>query len=522
MRDVTELFDRATAMGRLMAAHDWQGSPLGAPGAWPLELRLAVRTLLASREPRSISWGPSLALLYNDAYAAMMDARHPGALGQPLPEVWGDVWPLIEPDVRAAQAGEGCFRSTVPMSRLEGGVRVQRWHSYGYSPLFDADGRVLGVQCLSLNVTDQVSFDALRERELRSLRQVFAAAPGFAAVVRGPSFVYEMTNPAYDALVGGRDLIGRPVREAFPELASQGYFEMLDRVFASGEPFTGLAMPVVLHDADGAATERFVDFVMQPLADDAGRVERIFMQGSEVTDRERALRALQAESANKDAFLALLAHELRNPLAPIATAASLLVAGCDAGHAKQLGEVVQRQARHLHRIVDDLFDVSRASRGTFQLERKPLDLAGVLAAAFEQVSPLAERKHQVVEWSLPDAPVWVVGDASRLTQVMANLLVNASRYTPERGRVQVSLACSEGRARLTVADNGRGIEPHMLPRIFELFTQAGSNEPSRDGGLGLGLPLVRRLVELHGGEVTAASAGPGQGASFTIHLPLVR
>ncbi|HEY4555549.1 MAG TPA: PAS domain-containing protein, partial [Lysobacter sp.] len=370
------LFDTSTGMGRLMAAHDWARTPLGVPDGWPVALRIAVRGLLASREPRSISWGPSLCLLYNDAYAAMMDARHPGALARPLPQVWPEVWDTIRADVESALAGRATFRNSVPLARLEGGVLAHRWHTVAYSPLFDDAGAIGGVQCLSLNVTEQVSTDLLRQRELRSMRELFAAAPGFMAVVRGPDYIYELANTAYEALVGRRDLIGRSAREVLPELGEQGYFELLDRVRVDGRAFNGRAMPVRLALPGEAPSEHFVDFVFQPIRDsESGAVERIFVQGADVTEREKGARALLEEAAGKDHFLAVLGHELRNPLAPIASAAALLAAGCDTARARQLGDVVQRQATQLDRIIGDLLDVARASRGSFRLDLQPLDLA---------------------------------------------------------------------------------------------------------------------------------------------------
>lgn len=520
--DTAALFDVSTPMGARMHAHPWHETPLGPPERWPVAVRNAVRALLATREPRSISWGPSLCLLYNDAYAEAMDGRHPDALGRPLPDVWPEVWDDLRADVESALAGQPTFRSLMPLQRRTDGVPSQQWHLVAYSPLHDDDGRVCGVQCLSVNVTERVIAGLVRERELHSLHRLFDQAPGFMAVLRGPDYTYELANRAYETLVGRSGLVGRSLRRALPRLDARGYVELLDQVRVTGRAFVGHAMPAQVLGADGTRIERYVDLVLQPIADDTGgEVTRVFVQGADVTDRERALEALREEAREKDRFLAMLVHELRNPIAPIAHAAAVLRAGGgDGARGRELGDVIQRQAAQLARIVDDLVDIARASRGSLHLAWSELELAGAVRAAIEEVAPLIERKRHRLDTRLPVQPVPVWGDAARLTQVAANLLANAARYTPDGGALVVELDIADGHAVLAVRDDGIGIDAAMLPRVFEMFTQADSAHTQREGGLGVGLALVRHLVELHRGEVGAASDGPGRGACFTVRLPL--
>jgi signal transduction histidine kinase len=516
------LFDVSTPMGARMQAHAWHTTPIGAPDAWPATLRSAVRTLLATREPRSISWGPSLCLLYNDAYAEMMDGRHPAALGRPLPEVWAEVWDDLRPDVESALAGRATFRGPVPLQRERDGVSVQHWHTVAYSPLHDDDGRVGGVQCLSVNMTDRVIAQLVHERELQSLRRLFDEAPGFMAVLQGPDYTYELANRAFETLVGRSGLVGRSLRRALPRIDGRGYVELLDQVRLTGRAFVGRAMPAQVPGDDGALVERYVDLVFQPIVDgNGGEITRVFVQGADVTDRERALQALREEAREKDRFLAMLAHELRNPLAPISHAAAVLRAGGgDGERGRQLGDVIHRQAAQLARIVDDLVDVARASRGSLHLAWAGLDLRDVVRAALEEVAPLVERKRHRLATQLPAQAVAVWGDAARLTQVVANLLANAARYTPDGGALEIAVDVVDGHAVLAVRDDGIGIDVQMLPRVFELFAQADAGQTQREGGLGIGLALVRHLVELHGGHIVAASDGLGRGACFTVHVPV--
>jgi nitrogen-specific signal transduction histidine kinase/ActR/RegA family two-component response regulator len=242
-----------------------------------------------------------------------------------------------------------------------------------------------------------------------------------------------------------------------------------------------------------------------------------------LTERERneALQALHLADERKNEFLAMLAHELRNPLAPISTAARLLksVYATDPGQVRRTSEIITRQVEHMVHLVDDLLDVSRVTRGMIELDRAPLDLRQLVTAALEQVQPLIELKRHALRTELPATAVPVDGDAKRLIQVLANLINNAAKYTPEHGSLVVSLRVAGAVAVLTVQDNGMGIPPALLPDVFGLFTQAQRTPDRAQGGLGVGLALVKNLVELHGGQVRADSAGPGRGSTFTVILP---
>jgi signal transduction histidine kinase len=188
---------------------------------------------------------------------------------------------------------------------------------------------------------------------------------------------------------------------------------------------------------------------------------------------------------------------------------------------KQISEIVARQVAHMRHLVDDLLDVSRVTRGLVTIVRKPLDLRRVVSEAVEQSRPLIEARRHQLEVTLPAQELTVDGDHTRLVQVAANLINNAAKYTHEGGRIAVGLDTHDGKARLTVRDNGTGIGPELLPVVFDLFTQGSRTLDRAQGGLGLGLALVRKLVELHGGQVAASSAGQGQGSTFTVTLPLV-
>ena len=243
----------------------------------------------------------------------------------------------------------------------------------------------------------------------------------------------------------------------------------------------------------------------------------------DITDRHMAVEELEEDDRRKNEFLAALAHELRNPLAPIAAGLEVLrLSGAVDGRATRAREVMERQVQHMIRLVEDLLEVSRITLGKIELRREPSDLAPILRTAIEACAPTFRAGQQTVTVDITAEPLPMYGDPVRLVQVFTNLLRNAAKYTPEDGSIAINAAREGGQAVVTVTDTGMGIPPKMLPRIFDLFTQ-GPLLP--DGqfqtGLGIGLTLVRTLVEAHGGQVAAASEGVGKGATFSVRLPLM-
>jgi signal transduction histidine kinase/ActR/RegA family two-component response regulator len=232
--------------------------------------------------------------------------------------------------------------------------------------------------------------------------------------------------------------------------------------------------------------------------------------------------ALEEQDRRKDQFLAMLSHELRNPLAPMMNALYLLKATDREGAALPHAQgVIERQLRQLVRLVDDLLDVSRINQGRIELRRERVELADVVHSALETAQPAIDQHGHVVEVSLPEAPLCVSGDRVRLAQAVSNLLLNAVSYTTEPGRIALTLSRAGARAAISVKDSGIGIPPKLLPHVFDAFVRGDTHPAREQGGLGVGLALVRQLVELHKGEVTVFSAGKGRGSEFTIYLPLL-
>jgi PAS domain S-box-containing protein len=259
----------------------------------------------------------------------------------------------------------------------------------------------------------------------------------------------------------------------------------------------------------------------RPLRDEQGRIVRWCGAAIEIDRQKNAEMALREADRRKNEFLGMLAHELRNPLAPIRNAIHLLGAtGTSEELVRKATEVAERQFAHIARLVDDLLDVSRISEGKIRLQKERLDLAAVAASAAEAARPLLAEKEQAFSIDLPDAPLWVEGDRTRLEQIVGNLLHNACKFSASGGHVALALTREGDNALLSVDDDGVGIAHEALPHVFELFFQADTSLDRAQGGLGIGLTLARRLIEVHGGTIQVSSDGPGKGSRFAFRLPL--
>jgi PAS domain S-box-containing protein len=272
----------------------------------------------------------------------------------------------------------------------------------------------------------------------------------------------------------------------------------------------------------------FVSGMVTPIYDEEKRLRGFTKVARDVTDRKRTEELLQAQSEalkeidrRKDEFLAMLSHELRNPLASISHAVQLLrMPGAPAEHAEWSKEVIDRQVKHLARIIDDLLDVSRIAHGKIVLRKERIDASAVIASAVDAVRPLIETKQQL-DVSFTPGTLWCEADPTRLEQILINLLSNATHYTDAGGRIGLTARHEGEHVIFKVKDTGIGIPPEKLPEIFELFVQGDRSSARSEGGLGIGLTLVKRIAEMHGGSVTAFSPGPGKGSEFTVTLPAI-
>ena len=289
-------------MGVLIRTHDWSSSPLGPPENWPQPLRTAMRLLLNTGHPMYIWWGPDLLCFYNDAYRRSIGPeRHPCSLGRPAREVWAEIWDIIGPQIEQVMTGGGATwqeDALVPITR-NGRLEEVYW-TYSYGPIDDEDAPngIGGVLVVCAETTEQVLSRRRATEDIEHMAELFRQAPGFVAVLRGADHVFELTNPAYIELVGRSDLIGRPVRAVFPDIEGQGFFELLDDVFKSGETYTSFGAAITFQPSpDSPARRHLIDFVYQPIKNRDGVVTGIFVQGSDVTERAAAEAATRESEA---------------------------------------------------------------------------------------------------------------------------------------------------------------------------------------------------------------------------------
>ncbi|MUI14847.1 PAS domain S-box protein [Massilia dura] len=298
------------AVGALVRAFDWAATALGDPGGWTPALRTSVDIVLNSPIAMVLMWGPRHVMIYNDGYVEIAGARHPAALGGTVPDTWPEVWDWNRAILDAGFRGETQRHPATPLTLLRNGVPEDVFFDLFYTPVYDTGGAVGGVLCTVVDVTERVLMERERERDrlelnrqnrrLREetglLRELFEQAPSFMAVLRGPAHVFELANRPYLRLVGGRDVIGKTVGEAVPEVRDQGFVDLLDHVYASGEPYVGRQLKVDLLGDDGHLEPRYLDFVFQPLRARDGSVSGVFVEGVDVTDHiltEERLRMAQ-------------------------------------------------------------------------------------------------------------------------------------------------------------------------------------------------------------------------------------
>ncbi|MDP1913178.1 PAS domain-containing sensor histidine kinase [Brevundimonas sp.] len=502
--DQTRFLSGGGELGALTRAYDWAASPLGPPGQWPQSLRTAVRLMLTSHHPMFIFWGPDLIQFYNDAYRQTMGPeRHPSALGDKGRDCWAEIWPIIGPQIDMVMRGEGATwheDQLVPVTRF--GSRQDVWWTYSYSPI-DADDGVGGVLVVCKDVTDEhlarEAFAAANRRladEMDRLREMFSQAPGFMAVVAGPDHVFQFANSAYLKLIGRTDIVGNSVREVMPDIAGQGFFELLDGVYRSGKAHVGSGVVIQFQpDPDGPTGQHYLDFVYQPVRDAAGTVTGIFVEGYDVTDRmEGELRRnLIVEEMN---------HRVKNTLATVQALAMM--------SGKSATTVQEFKTTLGHRISSMAKTQDLLTRG----HSRPVPVHDVIRAELE---PYMGAGEQVVI-TCPELTIAPQGAVS-LGLLVHELTTNAAKYgalSGPKGTLAVRCEVDPAGARLIWRETCPSKLPQSQPPGFGtrlvqgLARDLGGTAAMGFGEMGLEAVITFRLGERSSpGRPGEEPAGPG-------------
>jgi len=386
----------------------------------------------------------------------------------------------------------------------------------------DAKGNVLGVFAAARDITERKKAEEATQAASQYARSLIEASLDPLVTISAEGKVTDV-NIATEQVTGvcREILVGSDFADYFtdPQKAREGY----QQVFLKGSVTD---YPLAIRHASGKITD--VVYNASVYRDTRGNVLGVFAAARDITerkrseeDRERLVARLQQEDQRKDEFLATLAHELRNPLAPIRNGLQIMrLAPGDAAANERIRSMMERQLRQMVHLIDDLLDLSRISRGKIDLRKERIELATAIQQAIEASRPaIAQADHELMI-KFPPGPIHVDADLTRLAQVFSNLLNNAAKFTDRGGQIRLSIQQLSAEAVVSIQDNGSGIPTHMLPHVFEMFTRVESNLERSQGGLGIGLSIVKRLVQMHGGSVEARSEGQGRGSEFVVRLPL--
>lgn len=470
-------------------------------------------------------------------------------------ELWGRAPRIDEPAEKYCGAyrlfhldGSPCSRNDVPMADvLRNGVDVRDaelimerpdgsriFVKININAILNRHEKIIGAINTFSDITTSKQTEAhslqlleIMHAERERLISFFEHSPAFMAVLRGPDHIYEKANDRYLNMIGKKDIIGRRVEDVSPELAGQGFVEKLNNVYNTCRTFIGNEIAITLRSSTNDAVEKTLDLVYEPLLAADGKVNGVLVHGLDLTERKQMELELQKRAdelaisdRQKDDFIALLAHELRNPLAPIRNGLQVMAMASDKPELlTKVRDMMDRQLSHMVRLIDDLLDVSRMNRNKLYLKKARVSLNDAMNHALEATRPALEAAgHELVVQYAPN-DLRLEADLTRLAQVFGNLLSNSIKYTEPGGRIWFTAEVERDEVVVTVSDTGIGFPPQALPNLFEMFSQVHALERT-NAGLGIGLALVRALVDMHGGKVTAVSDGPGRGSRFCVRLPL--
>jgi PAS domain S-box-containing protein len=510
------------AMGALIRATDWSGTSLGDITRWPEALRLTAGLCLDSQFAIAVWWGGDLIQIYNDAYRELIgEARHRSAYAQSALATQQEMLPKLNELVRQVMdCGEAVRGYDLRLVIERNGYPEERYFTFSFSPVRQSEGMVAGMLVAAHERTAKI----LVARRLRDSDARLLAALNAAKMV---SWEWDVQSDQLIVSDSATEVFGlspgevlRNSRQGFalvhPDDAERHRALVESAIAAKGSWHSEFRI-VRPRDGQVAWLEERGMTTCNAVTGKVGTTGLVW----DVTASKRAEEALRVADRRKDEFLATLAHELRNPLAPIRSAAHLLgEAELTAELLQRCRQIIDRQASHMTRLLEDLLEVSRITGGRLDLKKRFVTLREVIDSAVETVRPMMDIKAHLLQVKLPNESVLLEVDPLRIAQVLTNLLANAAKYTDRGGHIELDAVADDGVLTVTISDNGIGMAMQDLPHLFEMFSQVSSAVDRSEGGLGIGLALSKGLLDLHDGRIVAHSHGLGQGMRFTITLPL--
>lgn len=548
--DLETILPGGGEMGELTRQYDWSKTSTGPISEWPGSLCTAVNIMLQSPVPIVMLWGADGIMLYNDAYSIFAGKRHPKLLGSKVVEGWPEVADFNRNVMKVVfKEGKTLSYENQQLTLHRNNVPEEVWMNLTYSPILNETGAPAGVFAVVLETTAKIHAQrkqAQAEAELRAEREylhsLLMEAPAVIAVLHGPDHVYELANPLYDEIIGHRPLLGKPIREALPELEGQGIFEILDEVYRTGKPYHGNEVRLeVDRTGEGILSEIFLNFIYQPSRDSQGKVNGILVHAVEVTDLVAARHKLEERTREqqrlidmtnqrddliklnkaKDEFISLASHQLRTPATAVKQYLSMLIGGYGGDLSPEQIKFIQTAYDSNERqldIISDLLKTAQIDSQQYALNKRKMDITELVQSVITELIPTADmRRQKLVLHGLPGSHQIMI-DKHEIKLALSNIIENASKYSHPDTAVTVSLFERGKYIDIEVADTGVGLTPESQKVIFDKFTRIDNSLSDTVTGTGLGLYWVKKIIKLHRGTIKVESV-LGKGTTFTVRLP---
>jgi signal transduction histidine kinase len=501
-------------MGELIRSIDWNKNSLGSPALWPVSLKQTVSMMQTITFPVLICWGEDYIQLYNDAFRPMLGkGKHPKAMGLTASETFAEIWDTISPMFSGVMEGKavGFTNFMVPLDR--NGYMEDCYFDFSYSPIRDEFGQIGGVLVICMETTEKIlalkrleqaatetiKANAETKSQRDRLKRFFMQAPAGICILDGPDLIFELVNPVYQAFFPGRELIGKPVLDALPEIKGQPIWDILQDVYHSGHTYEGNELMVPLSKTtEGPVEERYFNFIYQAQLDESGIIDGILVFVIEVTESVLTRRKIEER---KNDFIGMASHELKTPLTSLSGIVQLLASKLKNSDDEFLSTASERaysQIKRMTNLINSFLNVSRLESGKMSIQKETFDLEDLIREIIEETAVITSQHEIKFEGG---CPVLVNADRNKIGSVLSNLLSNASKYSPNGKDIWVHCGVENNMATVSVKDQGIGILTDDMAKIFDRYYRVETNSNQFISGFGIGLYLCYEIISQHEGKI---------------------